>query len=289
MDDKKNITTYLKDDERIIKTINFTTDIISLKQVGVGSFLYAEKIFETGKKVIIDDTLPRKKIETILKKLEAGQPLSDDERQHVLTAQEFYRSHEQMFLTRAEETACTARELEFIAKTLVVPKGSPVLDVGCGLGRLTHPLLKMGYNMYGIDVSSHLILRARVDNPSYKDRFLIASLFNQPFRRKHFSAIIMMWHVICEVSHNVDTAFAEAASLLKSGGILILDVPDASSDDTKIKYQGPPGQENYAVFLAKIPPMTLLKRSLESSGFKIIHIEHFLWGIHKFVIVCKKK
>lgn len=214
--------------------------------------------------------------------------MSDEERQHVLTAQEFYLAKEKAFLQRATETAFTAREVEFIAKTLSAAKGQPILDIGCGLGRLTIPLLKMGYNMYGIDVAKNLIARAKREAPQFQERFLAANLFQLPFRGGYFAAATMMWHVISEVSHNLDAVFSQLRLMMKSGGILIFDLPDTSSDQTRIKYQGQPGQGNYAVFLAKIPAMSSLKKALDKAGFKILHVQQFLWGIHKFVIVCKK-
>lgn len=262
--------------------------VINVKDIKIAKLTDAETHFRAGAKLLIDSTLPPKKRDNIIFKLARGQQLSDGERQHVLIAQEFYRAHEQMFLSRARETAFTAREVEFIAKTLAAAKGQPVLDVGCGLGRLTIPLLKMGYNMYGIDVAPNLVARAKKEAPQYQERFLVANLFHLPFRTNYFSAVTLMWHVICEVSHNLDAVFSQLRLMIKPGGILIFDLPDASSDMTRIKYKGPPGQENYAVFLAKIPPMSSLKQALDTAGFKILHIEHFLWGIHKFVIVCKK-
>ncbi len=262
--------------------------IIKFNDIKIGSLIDAQIYFQIGAKILIDNTLPQQKINFILTKLSKGQRLSDEERQHVLTAQEFYRAKEQVFLQRAQETAFTAKEVEFIAKTLSAAKGQPILDVGCGLGRLTIPLLQMGYNMYGIDVAKNLIARAKKEAPPFQDHFMVANLFQLPFRTRYFSAITMMWHTISEVSHNLDAVFSQLRLILKPGGILIFDMPDSSSDETKIKYQGPPGQNNYTVFLTKIPPMSALKISLEKAGFRILHIKHFLWGVHKFVIVCKR-
>ena len=262
--------------------------IVAPQRTRIAELADAEQQFKLGAELIIDSSLSKKKIEKILSKLSQGEKLSADERQHVLTAQEFYQAHEEMFLVRAAETAFTAKEVEFIATTLSAAKGQPILDVGCGLGRLTIPLLEMGYNMYGIDVASNLIARAKQKVPQFKDRFMVANLFHLPFRENHFAGITMMWHVISEVSHNLDAAFSQLRLMLKPGGILIFDLPDTSSDLTRVKYQGPPGQGNYAIFLAKIPAMNSLEQALKNAGFKILHVQQFLWGIHKFVIVCKK-
>lgn len=175
--------------ETNIKLYKIEKLIVELRFIEIAPFADAETHFRRGKKLLIDNSLSEEKIKGILAKLSEGRKLSNEERQHILTAQEFYRAHETMFLRRAQETAFTAREVEFIAKKLAAAKGQPVLDVGCGLGRLTIPLLKMGYNMYGIDVAPNLIARAKKEAPEYQERFMIANLFHLPFRTNYFSAV----------------------------------------------------------------------------------------------------
>ncbi len=44
-----------------------------------------------------------------------------------------------------------------IIKILKMKKGSKVLDLGCGLGRHTIPLSKLGYKVVGVDISDYLL------------------------------------------------------------------------------------------------------------------------------------
>jgi len=44
--------------------------------------------------------------------------------------------------------------------TLALPKGSNVLDAGCGVGHVAIHLAKAGYNVHGIDVIDHHIVKA---------------------------------------------------------------------------------------------------------------------------------
>jgi cyclopropane fatty-acyl-phospholipid synthase-like methyltransferase len=48
----------------------------------------------------------------------------------------------------------TRRELDFVTSKL--NRGDTILDVGCGTGRHMIPLLKMGYEVLGIDNSKEM-------------------------------------------------------------------------------------------------------------------------------------
>ncbi|MEM9729936.1 MAG: class I SAM-dependent methyltransferase, partial [Myxococcota bacterium] len=54
-----------------------------------------------------------------------------------------------------------AVECDFIERTLRVPVGSRVLDVGCGLGMQTVELAARGYHLVGLDISKTMVSRAR--------------------------------------------------------------------------------------------------------------------------------
>lgn len=44
---------------------------------------------------------------------------------------------------------------------LELPDGASILEIGCGLGKLTHDLAKRGYRVTGVDRSPSMIRRAR--------------------------------------------------------------------------------------------------------------------------------
>ncbi|KAB7744668.1 methyltransferase domain-containing protein [Nostocoides sp. F2B08] len=54
-------------------------------------------------------------------------------------------------------------EARFVAS--VVPPPARVLDAGCGFGRLTRVLTRMGYDAVGVDADKHLIDIARREDP----------------------------------------------------------------------------------------------------------------------------
>jgi len=49
------------------------------------------------------------------------------------------------------------KEEEAILKRFLTPPPLTILDLGCGYGRTTIPLKKMGYDVIGLDVSGHML------------------------------------------------------------------------------------------------------------------------------------
>lgn len=58
-------------------------------------------------------------------------------------------------------TKNTQAEIDFIVKTLNLPEGASILDVGCGTGRHAVELAKQGSRVTGIDVSAGMLREAQ--------------------------------------------------------------------------------------------------------------------------------
>ncbi len=70
--------------------------------------------------------------------------------------QKFFDAHAE----RYEEngfTQYTAQEVEFILKLYPLPKGSSILDVGCGTGRHAIEFARRGYHVTGLDISPSML------------------------------------------------------------------------------------------------------------------------------------
>jgi len=95
---------------------------------------------------------------------------------------------------------------------------SRVLDWGAGDGSLLRLLGRAGYDAWGID---------RYSVPSVQDRLINASIEEADFPPEHFEAITCL-HVL---EHLADPAASmkSALSLLKPGGLLVLETPNISS------------------------------------------------------------
>lgn len=56
----------------------------------------------------------------------------------------------------------------------MVPRGARVMDAGCGPGRTSGALHRMGHRVVGVDADAELIAAARIDHPG--PRYVVADL-----------------------------------------------------------------------------------------------------------------
>lgn len=74
---------------------------------------------------------------------------------------------EEFFKYEAEQydnepfTQGTAKEVEFLVEQFKLPQGAAILDVGCGTGRHSVALAQHGFSVTGVDLSDHMLEKAR--------------------------------------------------------------------------------------------------------------------------------
>jgi len=73
--------------------------------------------------------------------------------------QEYFDSHAPRYMQNPF-TYGTLRETDFLVEELALPKGSRILDIGCGTGRHAIELAKHGYILTGVDISSGMLAEA---------------------------------------------------------------------------------------------------------------------------------
>ena len=103
-----------------------------------------------------------------------------------------------------------------------LPKGSTILDVGCGIGGSSRILAKYyGFNVTGITISSAQVKRARQLTPSRLNcNFLVMDALDLQFEDGSFDAV---WSVEAGAHMNDKTKFAdEMLRTLRPGGYLAL-------------------------------------------------------------------
>ena len=103
-----------------------------------------------------------------------------------------------------------------------LPKGSRILDVGCGIGGSSRILAKYyGFNVTGISISPAQVKRARQLTPSRLNcNFLVMDALDLQFEDGSFDAI---WSVEAGAHMNDKTKFAdEMLRTLRPGGYLAL-------------------------------------------------------------------
>jgi len=101
-----------------------------------------------------------------------------------------------------------------------------VLDVACGTGLASRPLIENGFHVTGIDVSQPMLDRAKARLPG---TWVTGSAESIPFADAHFDVAIC-----AQAIHHVDRprAIAEMIRVVKPGGILAIWWKQLSGEDS---------------------------------------------------------
>jgi SAM-dependent methyltransferase len=127
------------------------------------------------------------------------------------------------------------RDLPFWRR-LLVRERAPVLELGCGTGRLIVPLARDGVRMTGIDRSTPMLERARNRARrlprSRRPRLARGDIRHLPFPSACFGVVMAPYGLLQSLIDDADlsSAMTEIARVLRPGGLLGVDlVPDLAS------------------------------------------------------------
>jgi len=106
---------------------------------------------------------------------------------------------------------------------LHIKKGSKVLDLGCGNGRVINILEKFNINYTGLDISQNLINLAQKKYP--EKEFIVSDLLKTPFSDNKFDYVLSLatLHHIPSEEQRLN-ALLEINRILKPGGIILITV-----------------------------------------------------------------
>jgi 2-polyprenyl-3-methyl-5-hydroxy-6-metoxy-1,4-benzoquinol methylase len=152
------------------------------------------------------------------------------------------------------------KRLNFITNTLKdkLPKGSVVLDVGCGNGVISRSLGQLGYNVLGIDVSEKAIDKARQLNPYPHVNFKVLSAEQLVAEGKQYDAVICS-EVLEHLVHP-ESLLKTLKHSLSDQGILIVTVPNGNGPRER--------------FVTK--PIISLQKKNNFAWKALLKIKHFL-------------
>ncbi|MCL1978962.1 MAG: class I SAM-dependent methyltransferase [Methanomassiliicoccaceae archaeon] len=116
--------------------------------------------------------------------------------------------------------------------SLDIPPGSKVLDIGCGNGKTTAALIKMGLDVTGLDFSPSAISHC-ISVFGDKAKFTIAECDRMPFSDNHFDAAVAV-HILEHLNETqLKDTVKEISRVLAPGGLVfvrVFAVGDARSD-----------------------------------------------------------
>lgn len=113
------------------------------------------------------------------------------------------------------------RQIEFLANT-IKRLHLKLLDAGCGIGRLTGPLKKQGFQVVGIDIVEFGLQTAK---KRYKNiPFVCADLARLPFSDAIFDCAISMYSSIGYTPGSLQPELKELRRVCKNDGLLVLDL-----------------------------------------------------------------
>jgi SAM-dependent methyltransferase len=147
---------------------------------------------------------------------------------------------------------------------------SQILEIGCGRGLLLNALSRLGHECHGTERSGLAAKRAQ--------RTVGAKVYTAPLDHcnleKEYFDLVILWHVLEHLENPAET-LAQIFQLLRAGGILILEVPNLASLQSRLtgKYWFHLDIERHLFHF----PAEGLRRLLKATGFLIIEEGTFSW------------
>jgi len=140
-------------------------------------------------------------------------------------------------------------------------EGEPLLELGCGTGRILIPVARTGARVVGVDRSEPMLAcagdRARRLPRARRPGLVRADIRSLPFPDRSFSAVMAPYGILQSLTRERDLSatLAESARVLKRGGTLGIDlVPDLPAWDEyrdRLKLRGRLGRSGSRLTLVE--------------------------------------
>jgi len=166
-----------------------------------------------------------------------------------------------------------------------IKKTDRILDQGCGTGRYSFTLYKLGYeNIVGMDFSPKLleIAKENAKKLNYEIKFVEGDIRNMPFKDGSFDVVISAG--VIEHVPETEKAMSEISRVLKDEGYLFIHVPHRISTFTIIKLI----RKSFGLWslgYEKSFTKSEVRNLLKENGFIVLdfYINEFTAGKHKIL------
>ncbi len=146
-----------------------------------------------------------------------------DEPNHVATSRNVYDHSVEQYLEGVGTTVSSRFEtptdlatLTAFAQDVTSDSPGPVVDAGCGPGRVTRFLADAGLDICGLDISARMIEAARSAHPHL--RFDVASLTHLPSPDRSLAGVVYWYAIIATPPEALHAVWQELDRVLSSRG-----------------------------------------------------------------------
>jgi ubiquinone/menaquinone biosynthesis C-methylase UbiE len=153
------------------------------------------------------------------------------------------------------------RDVPFWRRMALEARG-PVLELGCGTGRLSVPLARAGAHLVGIDRSEAMLARIprRISNPTsaISARFVRGDIRALPFAARAFASVIAPYGVLQSLLRDRDLAdtLSSVSRVLAPGGTfsidLVPDVPKWREYKDRVQLKGASGRGTHLTLIESV-------------------------------------
>ena len=112
--------------------------------------------------------------------------------------------------------------LDFLKRSGLLKDDMKVLEIGCGIGTITHELTKAGFDIIGTDISKTAIEHGRKKYPGVRLEVHPGEIL--PFENNSFDMVISF--DVLEHIKEVDRHLVEVVRVLRPGGFYLLQTPN---------------------------------------------------------------
>ncbi len=119
------------------------------------------------------------------------------------------------------------RHVEEMIKSAGISKDDKVLEVGCGMGKFTLPMLKKGLNITGLDLNAFLLQNLLKYNKNLFNVDLICSDILDIPEEYNESFDYVIGYFTLHHFHHLETYYQAMARVLKPGGKIVFIEPNA--------------------------------------------------------------
>ena len=113
------------------------------------------------------------------------------------------------------------KSVNAINKFLKFKFDEKILDFGCGIGRVTIPLIEKGYNVIGIDISDEMLAIAK-SKTSKKENFKLLNNKKFPLQDNEFDKVFSYWVLASMSDLLLEENIKEIHRVLKDNGKIFI-------------------------------------------------------------------